>query len=436
MKNPSASVFLHPEDEIDKSRAITITHMLEHTNLQQIVDEVQICFDPNDDNTLIEEDIEFMKQYREFNEIITIQNNTNSNLNVDETEQQQQSKTKNKKINNQLFEKSKWILRMKFKRDIMLEKNITMDDVNYTIASIYGDQVFCAYSDYNSHKLIFRIRLKEMLKKSTKLSLLQNHQVLDQTDEIYKLKTFQDQLMKNVVIRGVENIKKVIMRKIKDILYEENGSFVKKDIWMLDTVGTNLLDLLSLDYIDSTRTISNDIMEVYDIFGIEAARKVIYDELIDVIEYDGTYINHHIYSLLVDRMTFTHKLISIFRHGINNDDVGPIAKASFEETPEMFLQAARHGEMDNMRGISANVMCGQEGYYGTSAFQVLLDTNQLLKNQETSQYTSPMTENEIDSHFVKNNEQKCPIHHLTMSIDANHIQRKTEFIDDRYEIEF
>ena len=68
-------------------------------------------------------------------------------------------------------------------------------------------------------------------------------------------------------------------------------------------------------------------------------------------------------------------MISIFRHGINNDDIGPIAKASFEETPEMFLKAARHAELDQMRGVSANVMCGQHGFFGTASFQVLADIN-------------------------------------------------------------
>jgi DNA-directed RNA polymerase II subunit RPB1 len=72
-------------------------------------------------------------------------------------------------------------------------------------------------------------------------------------------------------------------------------------------------------------------------------------------------------------------MVSIFRHGINNDDIGPIAKASFEETPEMFLKAARHAELDQMRGVSANVMCGQEGFYGTNAFKVMLDMGQIMK---------------------------------------------------------
>jgi len=146
----------------------------------------------------------------------------------------------------------------------------------------------------------------------------------------------------------------------------------------LDTIGTNLMDVLGLDYIDASRTFSNDIIEVYNVLGIEAARQTIYNEIVDVIEFDGVYVNHHHFSILCDRMTFSHKLISIFRHGINNDNIGPIAKASFEETPEMFLKAAKHGELDIMRGVSANVMCGQEGFYGTSAFQVILDMDEMV----------------------------------------------------------
>ena len=50
-------------------------------------------------------------------------------------------------------------------------------------------------------------------------------------------------------------------------------------------------------------------------------------------------------------MTYNYKMASIFRHGINNDNIGPLAKASFEETPEMFIKAAKHAELDIMRGV-------------------------------------------------------------------------------------
>ena len=106
-------------------------------------------------------------------------------------------------------------------------------------------------------------------------------------------------------------------------------------------------------------------------------------------------------SLLCDRMTCSYKMISIFRHGINNDNIGPIAKASFEETPEMFLKAARHGELDNLRGISSNVMCGQEGYFGTNSFQTLLDMQEMNKIQDMEFKSSNALEQQIASAFGK-----------------------------------
>ena len=134
---------------------------------------------------------------------------------------------------------------------------------------------------------------------------------------------------------------------------------------------------------------------MYSVLGIEAARQCLFNELIDVIEFDGTYINHHHMHLLCDRMCCNEKMVSVFRHGINKDDIGPIAKASFEETSEMFLQAAKHGELDELRGVSANIMCGQEGYYGTSAFQTYVDNNKLFELNKTIPNSE---ENDIESY--------------------------------------
>ena len=80
----------------------------------------------------------------------------------------------------------------------------------------------------------------------------------------------------------------------------------------LDTDGSNLLDILSLDYIDRRNTFSNNIVEMYNVLGIEAARQSIFNELVDVIEFDSTYINSHHLNLLCDRMTYNTKMTSIF----------------------------------------------------------------------------------------------------------------------------
>ena len=312
--------------------------------------------------------------------------------------------------------------------EVMLEKNITMDDINFTLNNTYKDEISCVYSDYNSDKLVFRIRMNNILKNATnKGNKKPKVNPLDQSDQIYILKNFQDPLLEGIVLRGVKNINKVILRKIKDNLIEKGGSFKKEDIWVLDTIGTNLLDVLGLDYIDSNRTISNDIIEIYNVLGMEAARQSIYNELSEVLEFDSAYVNTHHMSLLCDRMTFSKKMISIFRHGINNDDIGPIAKASFEETPEMFLKAARHAELDNVRGISANVMCGQEGLFGTSSFQVVLDINEMIKLEEASLYVYKSVEDLINEDFVNGLEEKgekCSTQLL--QIETNVVNIKTE----------
>ena len=413
IKNPSLSIYLNKEDETNKERARTIMYMLEHTKLQELVKNVQLCFDPDDLNTLIIEDKEMIEKYMYFNQLFE---DCNDNItSVDEAE------------------KSKWIIRLELDHEAMLEKNITMDDINFTLVNVYDTQISCIYSDYNSDKLIFRIRLNESLKSSSKNAA---KLTLDQSDKIYMLKNFQDQMLTNIVIRGIKNINKVNLRTIRNNYTEENGQYVKKDIWVLDTVGTNLMDVLSLDYIDNERTFSNDIVEIYKVLGIEAARQMIYNELVDVIEFDGTYINYHNFSVLIDRMTYSHKLISIFRHGINNDNIGPLAKASFEETPEMFLRAARHGEIDNMRGISANVMCGQEGYYGTSSFQVLLNIKEMMNQQEASDYKPVNGDKVLDDFFKDVNiddDDMCSINNLTIQNNVINIESEDDEKGNTYD---
>lgn len=417
IKNPSLSIYLKPEDERDKEKAHTIMYMLEHTKLVEIVKSTEICFDPDDLNTLIDEDRECIEQYKAFENLVDQCNEVGF-----ETDD---------------VEKSKWIIRIIMDPEVMLEKNITMDDVNFTLKSCFEDQITCIYSDFNSDKLIFRIRMNDILKSTTGKTNQKKTKVnpLDQTDQIYILKNFQDQLLQNVVLRGVQGINKVILRKVLDNVVAINGVYKKQDIWVLDTIGTNLLDVLGLDYIDNTRTLTNDIVEIYNVLGIEAARQTIYNELIDVVEFDGTYINYHNYSVLVDRMTFTHKLISIFRHGINNDNIGPIAKASFEETPEMFLKAARHAELDTMRGVSANVMCGQEGHFGTSSFQVVLDIEKMQKLEADSEYKFIDQDEEIEKFFgdVENIQDSCGPNNISIQNNVITINPENMGKDNYYD---
>jgi len=398
-KNPSCTVHLFPDEERNQENSQNIMVQLEHTKLREVVESIQICFDPDDFNTLIDEDVNTMEQYKEFENMI-------DNCLGEEKED---------------TEKSKWIIRMKLNIEEMLDRNISTDDIHFAIKNSYNNDVSCVYNDYNADKLIFRIRLNNII--SSKKKSTNKQQSLDQQDEIYMLKNFQDQLLDNLILRGVKNINKVVPRKITDSLVKEDGSYVKTETWVVDTVGTNLLDLLGLDYIDVNRTYTNDIQEIYNVLGIEAARQAIFNEISEVIEFDSTYINYHHLSLLCDRMTCNSTMVSIFRHGINNDNIGPIAKASFEETPEMFLKAARHAEVDPMRGVSANVMCGQEGYFGTSAFQVVLDIDKITQIQP-QEWNEENKSKEIEAGFaglVNSEKDPCSIANLEIQNNIQNI---------------
>jgi len=402
-KQPSTTVYLKQEEETDRVRAQELKYTLEFTSLKDITSSVSICFDPDDLQTLVEEDKPLMDEYVEFSKIIQ---ECSGSDDVEENS-----------------DKSKWILRFILDKESMLDKNINMDDVHFAIEHSYKGEISCIYSDFNADKLVLRARLDKSLTNSKKKSL-------DQSDEIYKLKNLQHNLMNNVILRGIKKIPKVLLRKSVNQLKFSEGNYEKEDTWVLDTVGSNLPDILTLQDIDTTRAYSNNIQEVYRTLGIEAARACILKEVQEA--FDESYINYHHLSLLCDRICATKKMVSVFRHGINNDDIGPIAKASFEETPEMFLRAARHGELDLMTGISANVMCGQEGYFGTGFFQVMLDINEMGKLAGSKELE---TEKDIDDMLtMEDGDGVCSTQSITISNNTDLIQ-STDMgdVDDNYD---
>jgi DNA-directed RNA polymerase beta' subunit len=432
-KNPSITIYFKKDDEGTPERVQEFIPMIEHTKMAEVVESVEVCFDPDDMNTLIEQDRAVMTQYQEFEKLID--ECVRDAALVTSGEGAAGGGGGGEAAPESNGNKSKWVIRIKMNSEAMLDKKLTMDDIHFAIKNSYGNEVSCAFSDYNDDNLVFRLRMENITqsKKTNKIN------PLDQSDHIYMIKSFQDQLMNNVVLRGIKGIRKVMLRTIKNTLTKSEGVYTKKESWVLDTTGTNLLHVLGLEYIDATRTVSNDIQEVYRVFGIEAARQAIYNELAEV--FDDSPINYHHVSLLCDRMTVSSSMISIFRHGINSDDIGPIAKASFEETPEMFLKAARHAELDPMRGISANVMCGQEGYYGTSAFQVMINMEEMMK-YESVEYKHTDDNEDIEEAFKANasvglETDKCGIPKLAIQSCVDNVKKVSlGKMDDDYDIGF
>ncbi len=417
-KNPSLTVHLKSIDETTQDRAVQFANMMEHTKLVDVVKAIQICFDPSEQSTTIVDDRQFLEQFYEFERLVQECNEDND----DQT----------------TTTKSKWIVRMELDAETMLDKNITMDDVHFAIKnSQYGKEINCVYSDFNMDKLVFRIRMNSgIFNKGKKKGVAET---LDQSDEIYLLKNFQDTLLNNIVLRGVNGITNVTPRKLQNMVIKEEGKFTKKDTWILDTTGSNLMEALALDFIDYKRTYSNDIREVFDVLGIEAARQVLYNEFAEVMEFSDVYINYHHLSLLCDRMTATKDMVPIFRSGILNDDIGPVAKGTFEVHTEVFLDAARHADFDHMRGVSANVMTGQYGYYGTNAFGLVLDLKE-MESLDDANVEITNRNSEIEGMFGKAAEDKtdlCAKVNIEIRNNVENIHRvDTGNCDDGYNAGF
>lgn len=348
-KKPSLAIALLPGDREDRMRAKELMHHLGYTSLGDLVSKAEIYFDPLEDISVLPEDQSVIEQFREFDVLM-----------------------EDCVVRKGQKERSKWVIRLQMDRNAMLDRKIPMEEVAAALRAVYKEEVDCVYSDYNDDNLVFRIRARSMLAKLKSGKTGCPHP-LDQTDEIYTLRQFQDSMLKNTILRGVRNITNATLRKIPTVMTLNQGEYEQQEHWVIDTTGTNLMDVLALPYVDADNTTSNDIHEVLAVLGVEAARQTIKNELWEVFDYGGSYINDHHYDLLCDRMAVKPELVSVFRHGINNDNIGPIARASFEETPEMLMRAARHGQLDPVTGVSANVMLGQRVPVGTGSFQVLLD---------------------------------------------------------------
>lgn len=152
----------------------------------------------------------------------------------------------------------------------------------------------------------------------------------------------------------------------------------KDNEWIIETQGSSLKELYSMDSVDSVRTVSNDMWEIFNVLGVEAAREFLVSEFIDTISSDGTYVNNCHVNILVDVMLHTGSILSMSRYSQRKSKCGVLAKASFEESLDNFLKAALATETDNTTSVSSSIMIGKIASCGTGTFDIMVDMNKLL----------------------------------------------------------
>jgi DNA-directed RNA polymerase beta' subunit len=207
--------------------------------------------------------------------------------------------------------------------------------------------------------------------------------------------------MEDKVLPSILDIRVCGVEGVKDIFFEK-----RKEEWIITTEGSNLYQLFANPLIDKTRSMSNDMWEIYEIFGIEAARQFLIEEYMDIVSSDGTFVNASNVELLVDIMVYTGTIISISRYGQKKVGCGPMAKASFEESLENFLKAGVNGEKESANGVSASIMLGKMPNIGTGVFDLLVDVPKLLAMNIGKDEKVENTANEKNSKNENENKDK------------------------------
>ena len=193
--------------------------------------------------------------------------------------------------------------------------------------------------------------------------------------------------LREIVFKGIEDVSRVVIRK--ETLDDGSEEFV------LYTEGSAFGDTLPIEGVDASRTTSNNIHEVYRELGVEAAREAIINETMETLEEQGLDdVNVRHMMLVADIMTNRGTIESIGRHGISGSKESVLARAAFEVTVNHLLDAAIHGEIDDLDGVIENVIVGKPVAIGTG--DVNLRMGSIRPATDGSGATTPESEGAAD----------------------------------------
>jgi DNA-directed RNA polymerase II subunit RPB1 len=339
-------------------------HKIEFTRLGDITLRTEIHYDPDARTSVIEEDRDLVMSTIDFAEF--------EGVNLDEM--------------------SPWVLRIildpKFVNSrVVLDPTFTIADIATKITEYFGNGVHVIYSDVNSQTgFVLRVRL---LVPPSDMGNPDAHPDDEDgaanfsSEDHELLRRMQRNLLDNLHLYGVTGIKKVYYSQKKAPQWSEEKGFSIAEQWVLETDGSNLAEILTYPQVDHRHTTSNDVVEMFQVLGIEGARASLFNELRGVLAFDGAYVNCRHITCLADCMTFGGYLMAVSRHGINKGESGPLLRASFEETVEVFMNSAVFSHYDLLTGVTENIMLGQLGRLGTGMVDLLLDYDKLAESIDT-----------------------------------------------------
>ena len=206
--------------------------------------------------------------------------------------------------------------------------------------------------------------------------------------------------LREIVFKGIDEVSRVVIRK--EEIETDDGS---REEFVLYTEGSAFGDVLSIEGVDASRTTCNNIHEIYRQLGVEAAREAIINETMETLEEQGLDdVNVRHLMLVADIMTNRGTIESIGRHGISGSKESVLARAAFEVTVNHLLDAAVHGEIDDLNGVIENVIVGKPVAVGTGDVDLKMRAAQLATpgrdEREAAADDDPEPDLDVDAEAV------------------------------------
>lgn len=248
----------------------------------------------------------------------------------------------------------------KMKKDVLFRNNISFVKIKETFENEF-DFLHVVFSPYYIGQVDFFIDMDEIQKQEEK-----NEEIKDKKDFLFEL------FLQEVVRQKILDTSVCGIPKIKDFFIQKEDMTKK---FVINTEGTNMIELLKLPYLDIKTLKTNHMWDVFNIIGIEGTRKFLLEELTNIVSSDGTFINQCHLTLLIDLMTFNGTIQSISRYGVKKEQNSVLTRSSFEESLEHFSKAAFFCEKENIKSVSASIMCGKRSNIGTGSLKLNVDWN-------------------------------------------------------------
>lgn len=340
MKNPHMLIMVKPEYESDKLKVQEIANHIEMMNFERFITRIHIFFE------------EYGKPvHPDFKHEASI---------IKEIEKHNFGRKRPGDLVN-------WCIRYTLDKEQLMLKSMKLETIIMAIKKRFPD-LYLIYTPENAEKIFVRCYPRSvMFKKASKKYFEDN--IMPLNEEI-----------RSVIVRGIKDLISTDVITVIKTVEQKDGSLKREKVYGIATLGTNLPEVLTNQYVDPYRTQSDSVVEMERVFGVVAARNKIMNELVATLEQ----LNKFHCSIFADEMTFSGSVTSIQKTGLQKREMANITlRLSFQTPVQVIQEAALNGLVDRIGGISGPLVMGTNPLCGTTYNRLSVNEDFIKDNVKT-----------------------------------------------------